>query len=251
MRSNLKSSELGFRKFDLVRFSKFQNQNIQKVEKLDTKRYISDMRKIALENRPSPQGYILGRLEKLRRACEKVEKTFEVRNNLRNLVSKNIPSHFLNDSKFKFLNGLMSAEYLKNAVYNQETQSNICVISDREVEFHLKRISEIENEISENSSWKLMTQTKNCKIYSRKLSKPTTDDKIPLHTFDVVREETEFFVVGSFEDVHANDFLKVQLDVEVRKNWDKSIKNLTIIEKDIHTETELVDWVCINPVLFK
>ena len=61
-------------------------------------------------------------------------------------------------------------------------------------------------------------------------------------------------VYGSFSDVSAADFLQVQIDVEYRKEWDKTAKELEVIdtdpviqkEKDCHSD--IIYWEMIWPV---
>ncbi|XP_051170998.1 stAR-related lipid transfer protein 7, mitochondrial isoform X2 [Leptopilina boulardi] len=63
-------------------------------------------------------------------------------------------------------------------------------------------------------------------------------------------------VYGSFSDVTAADFLQVQLDIEYRKKWDKTAKELDIIDTDPLTEStencrsDIVYWEMMWPRLF-
>lgn len=61
-------------------------------------------------------------------------------------------------------------------------------------------------------------------------------------------------VYGSFSDVSAADFLQVQLDVEYRKEWDNTAKELKVIDTDPVTESmegyhnDIIYWEMIWPV---
>lgn len=45
-------------------------------------------------------------------------------------------------------------------------------------------------------------------------------------------------VFGSFSDVSAEDFLRVQVDVDYRKEWDPTARRLEIIDSDPRSEME-------------
>lgn len=61
-------------------------------------------------------------------------------------------------------------------------------------------------------------------------------------------------VYGSFPDVSAKDFLRVQVDVEYRKEWDPTARHLEVIDTDPSTElssdrcSDIVYWEMIWPV---
>lgn len=61
-------------------------------------------------------------------------------------------------------------------------------------------------------------------------------------------------VYGSFSDVTAEDFLRVQIDVDYRKQWDPTAQELQIIESDPKSEssvnhsTDVIHWEMIWPV---
>lgn len=61
-------------------------------------------------------------------------------------------------------------------------------------------------------------------------------------------------VYGSFPDVSAEDFLRVQVDVEYRKEWDPTARHLEVIDTDPSTEScqdnrsDVVYWEMIWPV---
>lgn len=63
-------------------------------------------------------------------------------------------------------------------------------------------------------------------------------------------------VYGSFSDVTAADFLQVQLDIEYRKKWDNTAKELDIIDTDPLTEStencrsDIIYWEMMWPRLF-
>ncbi|XP_012252654.2 stAR-related lipid transfer protein 7, mitochondrial [Athalia rosae] len=63
-------------------------------------------------------------------------------------------------------------------------------------------------------------------------------------------------VYGSFSDVSAEDFLKVQVDVEYRKEWDPTARHLEVIDTDPRTEfspnhrSDIIYWEMIWPRLF-
>lgn len=61
-------------------------------------------------------------------------------------------------------------------------------------------------------------------------------------------------VYGSFDDVSAEDFLNVQLDIDYRKEWDDTAKQLEIIDTDPSSEessnscSDIIYWEMIWPV---
>lgn len=61
-------------------------------------------------------------------------------------------------------------------------------------------------------------------------------------------------VYASFSDVTADDFLQVQLDIEYRKKWDNTAKELDIIDTDPLTESaedcrsDIIYWEMMWPV---
>lgn len=63
-------------------------------------------------------------------------------------------------------------------------------------------------------------------------------------------------VYASFSDVTADDFLQVQLDIEYRKKWDNTAKELDIIDTDPLTESaedcrsDIIYWEMMWPRLF-
>ncbi|XP_076758579.1 stAR-related lipid transfer protein 7, mitochondrial isoform X2 [Xylocopa sonorina] len=63
-------------------------------------------------------------------------------------------------------------------------------------------------------------------------------------------------VYGTFSDVTAEDFLQTQIDVDYRKKWDPTARDLQIIDTDPKTEksvddrTDIIYWETIWPRLF-
>lgn len=61
-------------------------------------------------------------------------------------------------------------------------------------------------------------------------------------------------VYGSFDDVSAEDFLQVQIDIDYRKEWDHTAKQLTVIETDPENSIgqkgtcDILYWEMIWPV---
>lgn len=61
-------------------------------------------------------------------------------------------------------------------------------------------------------------------------------------------------VYGSFADVTADDFLQTQIDVDYRKEWDSTARELQIIDTDPKSETssdnrsDVIYWETIWPV---
>lgn len=60
----------------------------------------------------------------------------------------------------------------------------------------------------------------------------------------------EYKVYGSYDDVTAQDFLNVQVDINFRKKWDETAIQLEVIEKDSHagSNSDLVYWEMLWPV---
>lgn len=63
-------------------------------------------------------------------------------------------------------------------------------------------------------------------------------------------------VYGTFSDVTADDFLQVQIDVDYRKEWDQTARELQIIDTDPKSKTsdnhsnDIIHWEMIWPKLF-
>ena len=57
-----------------------------------------------------------------------------------------------------------------------------------------------------------------------------------------------FVVYGKYHDVTAKDFLKAQIDTEFRKTWDNTAINLTVVEQDSESNSDIVYWEVKWPV---
>ncbi|KAK7793816.1 hypothetical protein R5R35_014321 [Gryllus longicercus] len=57
-------------------------------------------------------------------------------------------------------------------------------------------------------------------------------------------------VYASYDDVTAYDFLCVQLDTEYRKEWDHTAVELTILETDRSSNSDIIYWVMKWPRMF-
>jgi hypothetical protein len=57
-----------------------------------------------------------------------------------------------------------------------------------------------------------------------------------------------FVVYGKYHDVTAKDFLKAQTDTEFRKTWDNTAINLTVLEQDSASNSDIVYWEMKWPV---
>lgn len=53
----------------------------------------------------------------------------------------------------------------------------------------------------------------------------------------------EYKVYGTFRDIPARAFYDVQIDLDFRKQWDKLVINLDIVDKDTNSGCEVVRWV--------
>lgn len=62
----------------------------------------------------------------------------------------------------------------------------------------------------------------------------------------------EYKVYGSYDDVFADDFVNVQIDINYRRQWDNTAIILDVIEKDPHPESnsDIVYWEMLWPVSF-
>lgn len=58
-----------------------------------------------------------------------------------------------------------------------------------------------------------------------------------------------FIVHGSFNDVTALDFMKVQLDLNYRKEWDSMCVDLDIFDSEPLTHSDLIYWELRWPVI--
>jgi hypothetical protein len=57
-------------------------------------------------------------------------------------------------------------------------------------------------------------------------------------------------VYGKYHDVTAKDFLKAQTDTEFRKTWDNTAINLTVLEQDSGSNSDIVYWEMKWPRMF-
>ena len=63
-------------------------------------------------------------------------------------------------------------------------------------------------------------------------------------------------VYGNFNDVSAEDFLQVQIDIDYRKEWDATAKQLEIIDTDPSCNSskdscsDVIYWEMVWPVSF-
>uniref|UniRef100_A0A8D8LL97 Phosphatidylcholine transfer protein n=2 Tax=Cacopsylla melanoneura TaxID=428564 RepID=A0A8D8LL97_9HEMI len=57
-------------------------------------------------------------------------------------------------------------------------------------------------------------------------------------------------VYGYFTDITAEDFLQVQINVDFRKEWDKTAIELSILDQDPKTKTDVVYWELRFPRFF-
>ncbi|KAK2148099.1 hypothetical protein LSH36_516g01100 [Paralvinella palmiformis] len=53
----------------------------------------------------------------------------------------------------------------------------------------------------------------------------------------------EYKVFGTFHDIPARAFYNAQLDIEFRKQWDRLVVKLEVVEKDEESGTEVVQWI--------
>ncbi|XP_022904431.1 stAR-related lipid transfer protein 7, mitochondrial [Onthophagus taurus] len=62
----------------------------------------------------------------------------------------------------------------------------------------------------------------------------------------------EYKVYGSFNDVCADDFLNVQIDIDYRKQWDTTAVSLDVIERDPNPKnnSDIIYWEMYWPKLF-
>lgn len=65
----------------------------------------------------------------------------------------------------------------------------------------------------------------------------------------VGEKSPEYRACGSFHDLPARIFYKTQLDLAYRRQWDKLVIKLEIIDKDTETGTETIQWVSQFPVI--
>ncbi|XP_026674153.1 stAR-related lipid transfer protein 7, mitochondrial-like isoform X2 [Ceratina calcarata] len=108
-----------------------------------------------------------------------------------------------------------------------------------------------------------------CKCYGDKFSATANQDPDGWTPYierqDMIiwrREEPEsgglfaYKVYGTFSDVTAEDFLQTQIDVDYRKKWDHTARELQIIDTDpkaersIDSSTDIIYWETIWPRLF-
>lgn len=53
----------------------------------------------------------------------------------------------------------------------------------------------------------------------------------------------EYKVFGSFSDIPARAFFNIQTDLECRKQWDKLIVDLNIVDRDVTSGCEVIQWI--------
>ncbi|XKL59348.1 hypothetical protein PGB90_000364 [Kerria lacca] len=57
-------------------------------------------------------------------------------------------------------------------------------------------------------------------------------------------------IYGKFPDVSANDFFRVQLDINYRKEWDPNSIKLHIVESDDESNSDILYWEFLFPRMF-
>ncbi|OQV18133.1 StAR-related lipid transfer protein 7, mitochondrial [Hypsibius exemplaris] len=77
------------------------------------------------------------------------------------------------------------------------------------------------------AEWESVTKTTHCDVWVRK---PATG---PL----------EYRALGSFTDIPATTFFQTQLDLVYRRQWDKLVIKLEVVDKDVESGTEVLQWV--------
>lgn len=95
-----------------------------------------------------------------------------------------------------------------------------------------KRSTEVEGK----DTWILQLERMGTKVYYR-----------PLEGSSVY----EYRVIGSFKDISGADFAKVQIEPELRKQWDKFVLNMNIIDRDPQTGSEVLHWTAKLPFPLK
>ncbi|KAF0993291.1 hypothetical protein HZS_1125 [Henneguya salminicola] len=126
-------------------------------------------------------------------------------------------------------------------------------ISTDELKSYLDRIDSVLIEIdNESPEWILLNNNPNFRLFSHTFLPNKTIKKIPFLYFNPTnRQQTEYIVIGTIDDVNSHDFMTVQTDIAVRKRWDKYIKKLDLINYDEETRTQLINWIVFNPVYLK
>ena len=82
--------------------------------------------------------------------------------------------------------------------------------------------------------WESVTKTSHCDVWQKA---PTVTSPLP-----------EYRAVGTFSDIPAKTFYQTQMDVVHRKQWDKLVVKLDLIERDDETGAETLQWVSQFPV---
>jgi hypothetical protein len=53
----------------------------------------------------------------------------------------------------------------------------------------------------------------------------------------------EYKVYGTYDDLPARAFFNAQVDLEFRKQWDKLVISLDVVDREKETESEVVQWI--------
>lgn len=128
-----------------------------------------------------------------------------------------------------------SKEFLIGAVGVSVYDWNAAAISDAEIMSHSKDFDyaiSLKNQHEHLDGWEPYIDKKDLLVWRRV-------NKLGLY---------EYKVYGKYNDVTALDFLRVQIDTDYRKQWDKTAKQLKVIESEINTNSDIVYWEMQWPV---
>jgi hypothetical protein len=79
------------------------------------------------------------------------------------------------------------------------------------------RFAELSDEEIRNAGWKLVFENEKFSLYKRRAKGPKGKDNGPI----------EYLMTGRLPDVSARTFLHSQIDKQCRKQWDKTMKDMS------------------------
>jgi hypothetical protein len=57
----------------------------------------------------------------------------------------------------------------------------------------------------------------------------------------------EYYCAGTYDDISPNHFIQAQMDVAYRRQWDANVIDLSVLESDDKTDSQVVRWVAKFP----
>ncbi|XP_055341510.1 stAR-related lipid transfer protein 7, mitochondrial-like [Paramacrobiotus metropolitanus] len=102
-----------------------------------------------------------------------------------------------------------------------------------------------ENQTENLSEWESVAKHPSCHVWQRLSPSPVANNRPSAGS-----SSAEYRALGTMPDIPARIFYKTQLDLHYRKQWDKLVIKLEVIDADEQTGTETLQWVSQFPFPF-